>query len=142
MKRIILCVVAALVLSVLAVHGAWALGVKDVVAMHQAGIPDSLIVAKIRHSGTAFHLNSKDLVALHEAGVSDHVVAVMLRTEDRHDYDYGSYWPWGYPRVLVGFDFAYDPWYGYWPYHGPRAFGSYRFGHPGFRRFGSGFRRR
>ncbi len=134
MKRILLLAAMALALCAFTARGAWAFGVKDVVAMHQAGIADSLIVQKIRHSGAVFHLNSKDLVALHEAGVSDRVVAAMLRTEDRNDYYrayypyYGPYWGWPYAPVWVGFDFVYGPryfgpWHGYRSFYGPRAFG-------------------
>ncbi len=134
MKRNLFFAAVVLVLFVCFAPGARAFGVKDVLAMHEDGIADSLIIQKIHHSGTSFHLNSKDLVALHKAGVSDQVIVAMLRTEDRNDYYspyygyYGPYWGWPYPPVWVGFDFVYGPhyfgpWYGYRPFIGPRFYG-------------------
>jgi len=63
MKRILVLVAAGLFLSLLIPHGAWAFGVKDVIAMSQDGIPDSLIVEKIHHSGMRFALGAKDFHA-------------------------------------------------------------------------------
>ena len=148
MKRIVIFAAVAFVLLVSSVRGAWAFGVKDVLAMHQDGIADSLIIEKIHHSGATFHLGSKDLVALHRAGVSDEVVGAMLRSEDRHDWGYGyapypyyygpydPYWGWPYySPFVVGFDFRYGPsfrhGYGYRPFYGGRFGGG----------FGRGFRR-
>jgi len=75
----------------------WAFGVKDVVAMSQYGISDSLIIAKIQHSDTQFDLDAKDLIAMKAAKVSDDVVVAMLRTEDANhagiEYD-GRDWPY------------------------------------------------
>jgi hypothetical protein len=145
-KRISVFGAVALALLLVSVRGAWAFGVKDVVAMHQGGVADSLVIEKIRHSGVAFHLNSKDIQTLQREGVSDRVVVAMLRTEDRHDYRWYGDYPWWGPRVVVGFDYgfgpAYVPWYGYRPYYGPRYFGYHGFYRPGFGRFGPGFHRR
>ncbi len=149
MKRFSLFGALLLVLLLVPGRGAWAFGVKDVVAMHKEGVADSLIIVKIRHSDAVFHLNAKDLAMLQSEGVSDQVVGAMLRTEDRRDYGYGDYpyygyydgWPgWG-PRFSLGFDYYYYPRYGYRPYYGPRYYGYGGFRHPGGWRYGGGYRR-
>jgi len=141
MKRIIIIAAAGLLLLCALPHGAWAFGVKDVVAMSQDGVPDSLIIQKIRHSDTRFDLNAKDMHALREAGVSNDVISAMLRTENRDRYyayhdDY--FWPYYSPWYL-DFDFGYyGPYYhGYAPLYIGRGYG-FR----GHERFGGGFRRR
>jgi len=148
MKRFSLFGALLLVLLLVPVRGAWAFGVKDVVAMHREGVADSLIIAKIRHSDAVFHLNAKDLAMLQSEGVSDQVVGAMLRTEDRRDREYGDYpyygyydgWPWWGPRFSVGFGY-YQPWYGFRPYYGPRYNGYGGFHRPGAWRYGGGYRR-
>lgn len=142
MKRIgLLVAVAALLLLVgLPARSAWAFGVKDVVAMHRDGVPDSLIIMKIRHSDAVFHLNAKDLRLLQDEGVSDRVVGAMLRTEDRDRYyGYGGWYdPWYYdpwaPRLVLGFD------YGFGPAFGPRFYRPF-YGRPFAGRFSGGFHR-
>src|SRR5262245_7138130 len=62
-----------------------AFSVDDVIQMHLDQFADSLIVLKIRNSGSVFHLEMKDLHKLKEAGVSDDVVAAMLNTEKPGD---------------------------------------------------------
>jgi hypothetical protein len=113
-KRIIGATAALILLALATPRTSWAFGVKDVEAMSQYGIPDSLIIEKIQHSGTEFHLDAKDLKALKEAGVDDDVVVAMLRTEDRDRspiyYD-GYWWPY-HPAWYVGLDFGY-----YAPFH-------------------------
>ena len=138
MRRSLLVVAAGLVLLCLVPHGALALGVKDVIAMSKDGVPDSLIIVKIRHGDTRFDLDAKDLHALREAGVSDRVVLAMLSTEDRDRwaaYRYGPWWPY-YSPWFVDFDFGY-----YAPYYHPYDVGP-TFGFRAHRRFGPGFRRR
>jgi len=131
MKRILVVVAAGLLLSPLITHGAWAFGVKDVVAMNQDGIPDSLIIEKIRHSDARFDLDAKDFHTLKEAGVSNGVVVAMLRTEDSDRagaYRGGYYWPYYSPWYLgLDFDF-YAP---YFRAHGPVYLGR-GLGHRGY----------
>lgn len=129
MKRI-LWIAAALTLwiagSAMTPRSAWAFGVKDVIAMHQSDIPDSLIEAKIAHSATRFDLDVKDLRALKRAGVSDEVISAMLRTEDRGQgavYYGGRYWPYA-PEWSVGLGFGFDPWF--YGYHGFSGYRPYR----------------
>jgi len=126
MKRILLIAAASLLALSLFVASAWAFGTKDVIAMHRAGIPDSLVVQKIRYSGANFHLNTNDITKLKSEGISDTVISAMLRTEARasvvyYDPYWGPYWwydgphfaPYSYyygpyyPRVSVGFNYAY-----------------------------------
>lgn len=141
MERILVVVAAGLLLSIALAHGAWAFGVKDVVAMSRDGVPDSLIIEKIRHSDATFHLEAKDFHALKEAGVSNDVIMAMLRTEDggyaRVCPD-GCYWPYHSPWYL-GLDFGfYAPYYRpYAPVYVGRGFGYRGFGRPGY-----GYRRR
>jgi hypothetical protein len=117
MKRILIVAAAAFLLTQSLPRTAWAFGVNDVVAMHRDGIPDSLIVAKIHHSGTTFQLNAKDLHALKDAGVSNDIVLAMLKTEDGRRA--GSYYGGPYASSwYLGLDFYPDgPYYlGYFPY--------------------------
>jgi len=115
MKRILLLTVIGFTLLLFAAPGAWAFGVKDVIKMNNAGIPDSLIVLKIQNSGKTFHLDGEDIQKLHDAEVSDEVIAAMLRTEGRDRYDdygyidgayyrpYSYYYP--YSRFSLGFGY-------------------------------------
>jgi hypothetical protein len=135
MKRILVLAAAGLLLSLSLPHGAWAFGVKDVVAMSQDGIPDSLIIEKIHHSDTRFDLHAKDLHLLKEAGVSNEVVMAMLRTEDkgyarghRDLYD----WPYYAPSYFgLDFDFYAPYHYGYSPIYAGRGYGYTGFGQRG-----------
>ena len=116
MKRMVAVLVTGLLMTALSTHNALAFGVKDVVSMSKDGIPDSLIVEKIRHSGTTFHLNAKDLRGLEQEGVSNDVIAEMLRTEDSNNvrtvnYDGYPWWPYGPPWYL-DVDFGF-----YAPFH-------------------------
>ncbi len=49
-----------------------------VVSMVRAGLPESVIIAKIRSSRTEFDLRTEALVALKQAGVSDRVLEAMV----------------------------------------------------------------
>jgi hypothetical protein len=137
MKRILAVVTAMFLLAFLtsmAPRGALAFGVKDVIAMSQYGIPDSLIIEKIRHSDTQFGLNARDLLELRAARVSDDVVVAMLRTEDRTRADIyydGRYWPYD-PQWYVGLNLG---WYDrYAPVYVGRGYGY------GYRGYGYGYR--
>ena len=136
MKRILGVVFGALLMMVTS-HGAWAFGVKDVIAMHERGVADSLVVQKIVYSGVRFHLDAKDIDALKKAGVSDAVISKMLKTENRGHYA-GSYWgsDWGpyYPYYGPYYG-PYYPHYYYRPYYS-RVYVGLRFGHYGGGRVG------
>jgi len=118
MKRILMVAAAGLLVSCLVAPGAWAFGLKDVETMSHDGVPDSLIVAKIQHSGTTFHLDAKDFQKLRAAGVSNDVIMAMVRTEDEwrravapHDAWVAPWWAYRSPWY-AGLDFE---WYGpYW----------------------------
>jgi hypothetical protein len=147
MKRTLLIGALGLLLAFVSFHGAWAFGLKDVAQMTQDGIPDSLIIQKIDHSGKNFRLDARDMHELKQAGVSDEVISAMLQTEDREDeadsYYYDGYY---YPRVSVGLGFGtyYGPYwpyyggygrYGHYRYHGyysPRYYGYHYYGRPGY----------
>jgi hypothetical protein len=50
----------------------------DVMALHQAGFGDEVILAKIAATPAAFTIDSTELVVLKKAGVSEKVIAAML----------------------------------------------------------------
>jgi hypothetical protein len=50
----------------------------DVLALHQAGFGEQVILAKIAASQPAFALEAADLVALKKAGLSERVIAAMV----------------------------------------------------------------
>jgi hypothetical protein len=50
----------------------------DVLALHQAGFGDDVILAKIGRATPQFTLEARELVALKRAGVSERVIAAML----------------------------------------------------------------
>jgi hypothetical protein len=50
----------------------------DVLALHQAGFGQEVILAKIAASPAAFNLDAMDLVALKKAGVPERVIAAMV----------------------------------------------------------------
>jgi len=137
MKRTLVIVTAMFLLALPVPRSALAFGVKDVVAMSQDGIPDSLVIEKIRHSDTRFDLNAKDMHTLRVAGVSDDVVVAMLRTEDRgraRVYYDGVYWPY-VPNAYLGLHVGF-----YRPFR--RAYAPIYVGHgPRYRGFAGGWRR-
>jgi hypothetical protein len=54
------------------------LGNEDIVSMVQAGLPQEVIVEKIKTSKTAFDTSTEALVALKKAGVSGDVIRIMV----------------------------------------------------------------
>jgi len=50
----------------------------DVLALHQAGFGEEVILAKIAASSAAFTVDATDLVALKKAGLSERVIATMV----------------------------------------------------------------
>jgi hypothetical protein len=50
----------------------------DVMALHQAGFGDDVILAKIAAGQTGFTSDATDLVTLKKAGVSDRVITAMV----------------------------------------------------------------
>ncbi len=54
----------------------------DVLSMVEAGLPDSIIVARIRSATTGFSLGTADLVALTEAGVSEEIIVAMISSDN------------------------------------------------------------
>lgn len=57
------------------------MGVADVIRMSEAGIPDNLIINKIRQTRSVFNLTVDDMIKLKKAGVSDRVIEEMVQTE-------------------------------------------------------------
>lgn len=122
MKRIVLLGAVGLIALLSLPHTASAFGWKDVIQMHHDGVPDSLIIQKIEHSGKSFSLSPKQIHALMEADVSDGVISAMLQTEDRGGYDYDGSYRYYHPRAYAGFAFHY---YDGWPYY--RTYWPYRY---------------
>jgi len=54
---------------------------EEIIKMSKAGIPDSVIIAKIQKSSSVFKLEVSDIIALKKAGVSDKVIEAMVNTE-------------------------------------------------------------
>jgi len=148
MKRIMLF--SALGALMLLSAPAWAFGVKDVVKMSDAGVPDSLIVMKIENSGKTFKLSADDITQLHNSNVSNEVISAMLQTEgrDRDDDYYGGYYSHPYPyyydypyssRLYLGFGYRYGGRHYYSPYYGrgyyPRRYQPYSGGNFGNTRY-------
>jgi hypothetical protein len=52
--------------------------VSDVLEMVQGGLPEDLIIAKLRKDKVAFDLTAQEMVQLKKAGVGDNVIKVML----------------------------------------------------------------
>lgn len=122
MKPFIFVVLTALVALVVLAPSAWAFGPNDVARMVEDGVPNSLIIQKIRHSGVRFHLDARDIRNLRADGVPDEVISAMLATEDeRYGDDYAP--DYGYAPVYPYY--AYHPYY-YHPYY-PRVVFSFGF---------------
>jgi hypothetical protein len=55
------------------------LSILDVIRLSQAGVSDSVIIAKIDQSGSRFDLSASDIIDLKKSGVSEKVIEHMLR---------------------------------------------------------------
>ncbi len=65
-------------IAIQAINNEPLLTVEEVVRLSQAGLPEELIVAKIKKNGKAFDLNAEELVELKKQGVTDTVVKFLL----------------------------------------------------------------
>ena len=68
----------ALVVSPAGVRGQEVLTNESVIAMKQARLPDTVILAKIRSTQNKFDLSTNALIALKGAGVSDQIIEAMV----------------------------------------------------------------
>lgn len=57
------------------------LGISDIVVLAQAGVSDTVIIEKIRRTGSVFTLSAEEVGALRQEGVSAKVVNYMLNTK-------------------------------------------------------------
>lgn len=76
-------IVAAIVLLGLlgpAVSQAFAISVRDLVALSREGVSDPVLVALIETDGSKFTLNADDIRGLRYQGLSDTVLVAMIRT--------------------------------------------------------------
>ena len=62
-------------------HAMSQLRVNDVIKMARAGLPDSLIISKIRSTRSIFSLSVDDMIRLKKNGVSDKIIEEMVQTE-------------------------------------------------------------
>ncbi|MDP2628216.1 MAG: PDZ domain-containing protein [Candidatus Rokubacteria bacterium] len=82
-SRLVLIAPALVLVAGLCAGQAWAQEVitnESVVAMTRAGLPESVIVAKLRSTHSALDLRADALIALKQAGVSDRILEAMVAT--------------------------------------------------------------
>jgi hypothetical protein len=72
---------AALVLAWSALPAEAKLTTDDVIKMHKAGLPESVIVSTIKASDSAFDLSAADIINLHKAGVPAKVIEALMATK-------------------------------------------------------------
>jgi hypothetical protein len=76
-------VVSSALLAALVVLGAasqeWAVTVRDLVMLTQAGLSDEVLVALIESDGSKFELTADDILDLRRQGLSEQVIVAMLR---------------------------------------------------------------
>lgn len=82
--------------------------IEDVVAMHNAGVADQVIITHLRYHGLARELTAQDLIALQQQGLSPALIQAMqtppaAQTQTVVVHDAGP------PPVIVD-DYYYRPW--------------------------------
>jgi hypothetical protein len=80
MKRLI-SVAAAIVIAVslcAAQNAQKTMKVSDVVDLVQAGIPEDVVITKLRKANHAFDLSAQEMLQLKKSGVSDNVIKAMI----------------------------------------------------------------
>ncbi len=73
--------VSLLVVLTLTASVAWGLTVDNVIGMHQAKLPPSVIIQTLKSSGAEFNLSLADMKKLKSAGVPQQVIDAMLPTK-------------------------------------------------------------
>jgi TolA-binding protein len=73
--------VSLLVALTLTASVAWGLTVDNVIGMHQAKLPPSVIIQTLKSSGAEFNLSLADMKKLKSAGVPEQVIDAMLPTK-------------------------------------------------------------
>lgn len=91
--------------------------VSDVVALSKAGVGDSVIIAQMHATQSAFALSNQEIIDLKNAGVSEKVIAAMIKTNARSgkrdsSYVYVPYPYYGYPRSYWGVSLGWGHYYG------------------------------
>lgn len=81
--------------------------VSDVIALSKANVGDSVIVAQIQATQSAFALSALMIIDLKNAGVSEKVIGAMIKTNERSrksdsSYAYVPYRYYGRPRGYLG----------------------------------------
>ncbi len=71
--------IAALLVA-LASLPAYAISIRDIIALHRAQVSDDILVALLDADPTLFSLDAAQILELKKAGVSDRVVVAMLRS--------------------------------------------------------------
>ncbi len=89
----------------------------DVIALSNDGVGDSLIIAQIQATQSAFVLSNEEIVHLKNAGVSERVIAAMIKTNERSrkgvsSYVYAPHPYYGYPRSYWGLSLGWGHSYG------------------------------
>lgn len=79
MSRLLACVFASLMLTVLVQNAARAETTAEIVKLAEKGIGEDVLLAAIERSDKGFSLSADDIIKLKQANVPDKVIAAMLR---------------------------------------------------------------
>ncbi|NUM74647.1 hypothetical protein HUU40_09815 [candidate division KSB1 bacterium] len=93
--------------------------VNDVIALSNDGVGDSVIIAQIQATQSAFALSNQEIIDLKNSGVSENVIAAMIKTAERsrkggRSHAYVPYPYYGYPLSYWGLSWG---WGGYYSEH-------------------------
>lgn len=91
--------------------------VNEVITLSNDGVGDSVIIAQIQATQSAFALSTQEIVHLKNSGVSERVIAAMIMTDGRSrkgagTYVYAPYPYYGYPRSYWGLSLGWGHSYG------------------------------
>ncbi len=114
-----------------------AMTVSDVLALSKASVGDSVIIAQMQSTQSAFALSNQEIIDLKNAGVSEKVIAAMIKTNARSgkrdsSYVYVPYPYYGYPRSYWGFALGWGHYYG--GHFGGHHFGGHHYSSHGISR--------
>ncbi len=95
---------------------AGAVTIEDVLAMHQAGVADELIINHIRYHGMVRQLTAQDLIELQQRGLSPAVIKAMQEPPPARRETVVASSPSSRPVVVHEYHY-HDPWGPWWGFH-------------------------